>query len=237
MTNIIEQMEAIVANVMKRFQSDFYHYDLPAFKSEDFKFPAIWGVSECGTKLIELGAYKQWFFEKESERYAYIADHNPWRCFCENSCYNEHQWYLVMEDKLQPINREQMAAVIMDYVNPVVEEWIAQNGPLPTADKIPVTISNITLSKLKEMINECREHGDDSLMEELRRFRRYFRRAAKQHVQVTYLGYANEFAFSHYVNGVEELYGHIVFHGWPETGYQTNGSIQLCPKYGWSHHT
>lgn len=31
--------------------------------------------------------------------------------------------------------------------------------------------------------------------------------------------------------------GGIIFHGFPETGYLQNGSVQLEKRYGWSIHT
>lgn len=33
------------------------------------------------------------------------------------------------------------------------------------------------------------------------------------------------------------LNGGVIFHGFPESGYQQNGSVQLCPSYGWQIHT
>lgn len=33
------------------------------------------------------------------------------------------------------------------------------------------------------------------------------------------------------------LVGGIIFHGFPETGYKENFSVQLTPEYGWQMHT
>lgn len=31
--------------------------------------------------------------------------------------------------------------------------------------------------------------------------------------------------------------GGLIFHGFPESGYKTNGSVQLSGSYGWASHT
>lgn len=41
----------------------------------------------------------------------------------------------------------------------------------------------------------------------------------------------------HRVDGLHGLCGGIIFHGFPETGYQENGSVQIEGCYGWSTHT
>lgn len=125
----------------------------------------------------------------------------------------------------------------MDYVNPAVQEWIAENGPLPANTKVPVIIRGVSITKLKELVADCRKHNNDSLMDCLRRFHNYLRVAADQYIEVHYNSAWKEFTFSEYTNGKEGLVGGIIFHGWPETGYQTNGSVQLDPHYGWSTHT
>ncbi len=41
----------------------------------------------------------------------------------------------------------------------------------------------------------------------------------------------------HRADGRQGLCGGIIFHGFPETGYKQNGSVQLTAGYGWSTHT
>lgn len=41
----------------------------------------------------------------------------------------------------------------------------------------------------------------------------------------------------HRADGRAGLCGGIIFHGFPETGYKQNGSVQLDASYGWSTHT
>lgn len=38
-------------------------------------------------------------------------------------------------------------------------------------------------------------------------------------------------------NGNVLLNGGVIFHGFPESGYKQNGSVQLEPSYGWQIHT
>lgn len=41
----------------------------------------------------------------------------------------------------------------------------------------------------------------------------------------------------HRVDGRYGLCGGIIYHGFPDTGYKENGSVQLEGSYGWSTHT
>lgn len=230
-------MEAVVTETMKSFQTDFYNYDKPRIESDDFQFPAIWIVGESHTHRLELGNYKEMFSGLESVRYDYLYDHNPWYCFFNTSYHIKDKWFLITEEGLQPINCKQAEAAIKDYVNSAVQAWIAENGQLPKLTKVPVVLKNITIAELKELVAECRAHGDDTLMDCLKRFHQYSRIAANQYVEVIYYRGWKEFQFCEYVNRDRRLVGGIVFHGWPETGYQTNGSVQLTQRYGWASHT
>lgn len=234
---LLAQMETVVAETMHHYQSDFFEIDKPRIESDDFKFPAIWIVGECHTHRLDLGNYKDLFFNCEGTRYDYLYNPNPFCYYLESSNYSRDKWFLITEAGLQPINREQAKAAIMDYVNPAVQEWISENGPLPKLTKVPVVLRNITISELKAMVAECRAHGNDSLMGCLMRFHQYTRVAANQYVEVIYNKPWNEFVFCQYINGKQGLVGGIIFHGWPETGYQTNGSVQIDPHFGWSTHT
>lgn len=236
--DILKQMENVVKDVTKANLSDFYKFDKPQIENGDTKFPFIWLVGKYGTYKLDIGNYRDWFFDSEATRYQYLNEPNPWSYFTDGLDYKDYHWFLVtVEHGLQPINQEQAKSAIMDYVTPAVEEWKAENGPLPKLTKVPVKINGITFSELKVLIKECREHNDDSLLQCLRNFHRYGRIASDQYVSVWYNKSWNEFSFGHYVNGKANLNGGIIFHGWPETGYQTNNSVQLDPSYGWSSHT
>lgn len=230
-------MEEVVADVMVSYQTDFFNYDKPRIEKPDFKFPFIWIIGKCHTHLLPLGKYRDLFFEAESVRFNYLRDHNPYLFYFESANYVDDRLYLATEAGLQPINRDQAKAVVMKYVNQAVQEWIAENGPLPANTKVPVIIRGASLSKLKELVSECHKHEDDSLMNCLRRFHNRMRTASDQHIEVSYNSAWNEFTFCEYTNGKPGLVGGIIFHGWPETGYKTNGSVQIDPQYGWSSHT
>lgn len=45
------------------------------------------------------------------------------------------------------------------------------------------------------------------------------------------------FFSTYYADGNTGICGGIVFHGFPEEGYVSNGSIQIEPDYGWHIHT
>lgn len=234
---IIDQMAAIVAEKMKSFQSDFEKYDRPCILDENNKLPMIWIVGESHTHLLLLGDYRDDFFNNESVRYAYIAQPNIWSYFLESTNYINDWWYLITEDGLQRIDHSQAKNAMEDYIIAAVAEWKAINGPLTMSPRIPVKFRNITLRKLKELIAECRQHGNDSLLNCLRVFHGYERCATDQYIEVTYSQTYNEFVFREFTNGKQGLVGCIVFHGWPENGYQENYSVQLEKRYGWSTHT
>lgn len=234
---LLQQMEAVVADVMKNYQSDFFQYDKPRIASPEFKFPAIWIVGESHAHRLELGNYKDLFFEAESVRYNYLREPNPYKYFLNESYFAKDKWFLITENGLQSINREQAKAAIEDYVTPAVKAWEEENGPIPRLTKVPVKFKGITFNELKALIADCRAHGDDSLLECFKRRQTSCRVAANQYAVITWHKSWNEFTFCEYVNDEEGLEGHIVFHGWPETGYQTNGAIQIDPRYGWSSHT
>lgn len=235
--SILQLMEAVVEETMTSFKTDFYNYDKPNIESEDFQFPAIWIVGESHTHFLELTKYKRLFFEYERYRYDYLRNPNPWSYFFTESHYADDKWFLVTEDELQSINRKQAKAAIMDYVTPAVKAWVEKNGPLPKITKVPVKFKGISLSELKALIADCYAHGDDSLFELFKRRQRAYRVANDQYTVISYDKSWGEFTFCEYINGKEGVAGHIVFHGWPETGYQTNGAVQLNPRYGWDSHT
>lgn len=234
---ILQKMSEVVEATMTLYKSDFYNVDKSIIETEGFKFPIIWIVGRSHTKMFQLGNYKDDFFESESYRYDYLRNPNPWEYFFVESYYAQDKWFLITEDSFQSIDQEQAKAAIRDYVTPAVNAWIEENGPLPSLTKVPVKFKGATLSELKMLLADCRAHGSDSLFDCFKRRQTVCRIAADQYTVITYHKRWNEFVFCEYVNGEERLAGHIVFHGWPETGYQINGSIQLDPRYGWSSHT
>jgi len=238
-TTVLNKMAEVVAATMTSFQSDFEKYDARYISMEGVKaFPFLWMVAPTHTYLLKLADFKKQYFENETLRYD-IAQKNSWfHAYLYPSCGEVKETiYYVTLDGLREVSVEQAREIIRDIISPVVVEWEQKHEKIPTVSKIVVKIENISLSHLKRLIQDCRNHGNDSLMECLKRFRRY-RQIAKEHkIFVRYNEYRNEFSFCEFVNGESKLYGCIIFHGWPETGYQTNNSVQLTPQYGWSSHT
>ena len=230
-------MTEVVANTMTHFQSDFEKYDKPYIESDDAKFPMIWIVGRSHTFLLRLGEYQERFFSNERVRWAYINGDNTFDSYLDYYKHDNDQIFLITESAISEINIPQARSAIQDYVQPAVLAWIEQNGPLPKKSKVTVKIQNISISRMKELIDECRKHNDGSLLSCLKRFHQYIRVAADQFITVSYNPGCKEFTFWETINGKTGLVGGIVFHGWPESGYQTNNSVQLTPQYGWAIHT
>lgn len=236
-TKIISQMRNIVADVMTSFQTDFENYDRPYIESEECQFPMIWGVARSHTILLKLGGYREWFFDNEAVRYGYIQEGDGFTVQVNHSLHKDDLWFLITEEEVKQITKENVLNAIQDYVTPTIREWEAQNGPLPKSAKIPVTLRNIRLKEFKELIHDCERHHDNSLMVVLKRFHNWRRVAADHRIELFYHPKYQKFSFREYINGKTSLHGAVVFHGWPETGYFENGSVQLSPQYGWSTHT
>lgn len=238
-TDILNKMAEIVAATMTSFQSDFEKYDKEYISREGVKaFPFLWMIAPTHTYLLKLANFKETYFENEALRYD-IAQKNSWFHAYLYPCSGEvkETIYYVTMDGLREVSVKQAREIVRDIITPVVVEWEQTHEKLPAVSKIAVKIENISWSHLKELIQDCRNNGNDSLMECLKRFRRYRRTAKNQQIVVRYNGYRHEFSFCEFINDVPQLCGGIVFHGWPETGYKINNSVQLTPQYGWAIHT
>lgn len=233
---IIDRMSEIVEITMKRFQSDFTNYDKPYIEeAEESQFPMIWIVGEMHTHLLRLGDFEGVFNSNECVRYDCARGTNPFTPYI-NTCI-EDKIFLVTPDEVREISAVAAHEVVRDILTPVIKKWISENGSLPTNFKVPLKFSNITLEKLKEMFRAEENRNGRTLLKTLREFRCYKRCADDHYIQISYNPGYNEFIFCEYLNGRQGLVGGIVFHGWPETGYQQNYSTQLIPSYGWSKHT
>lgn len=233
---IIQTMRNIVADVMTSFKTDFENYDRPYIEqAATEQFPMIWIVGKSHTNLLQLGAFRNSFFGREDVRYRYAQGDDGFSGYLEPL--NNDKVFLITADDINQISKKQACEIIRDITLPVVNEWTAKNGGLPDDTRMTVILSGISLSKLKELIHDCQAHGDNSLLKALKGFRQRMKLGADHYIQVTYHSSYNEFGFCEYLNGTPRINGGIVFHGWPETGYKTNGSVQISPSYGWSKHT
>lgn len=238
-TEILNKMAEIVAATMTSFQSDFEKYDAGYISREGVKaFPFLWMIAPTHTYLLKLADFKEVYFENETLRYD-IAQNNSWFHAYLYPCSGDvkETIYYVTLDGLREVSVEQAREIVRDIVTPAIMEWEEKHGKIPPVSKIAVKIDNISLGRLKELIKDCRKHGNDSLLECLKRFHSYRRVASNQHIEISYNSGYNEFTFCEMVDGIRTLVGGIIFHGWPETGYQTNNSFQLTPQYGWAIHT
>lgn len=238
-TEILNKMAEIVANTMTSFQSDFEKYDKAYVTREGVKaFPFLWMVAPTHTYLLEFANFKEKFFENEGFRYSIVQ---------ENSWYHAYLWpnngkvsekiYYATADGLREVSVEQAREIMRDIITPVIAAWEQEHGKMPTKFKVAVEFQGISLNHLKELIQDCRNHGNDSLMECLKRFHNYSQIARDHKVIVKWNHSSQQFYFNNVINGEVQLVGGIVFHGWPETGYKSNDSVQLSPQYGWATHT
>lgn len=233
---IITRMRNIVADVMTSFKTDFENYDRPYIESAATEqFPMLWIVGKSHTDLLKLGDFRDNFFEREDVRYRYAQGDDGFTVFLEPM--NNDMVFLITADDVNQVSKIQACEIIRDITLPVVNEWATKNGGLPTDTCMVVKFFGISLSKLKELIHDCQAHGDNSLLKALKGLRQRIKLGANHYIQVTYHSSYNEFTFCEYLNETPRINGGIVFHGWPETGYKTNGSVQISPSYGWSKHT
>ena len=165
--------------------------------------------------------------------------HNPKGSYHNNYLYTDlgSRVYLIGCNNIREIDVVEAQKIIKCVVGNAVKKYALKHGKFTDNYKVCVQIRNITLSKLKALIADCKAHNDTSLLTIFRRFHRYRKVAKNHYVSVLYDPDYNEFTFSEIVNGQRRLVGGIIFHGWPETGYQEAFSVQLTPSYGWHMHT
>lgn len=237
--NILNKMAEIVAKTMTCFQSDFEKYDKEYIVREGVNaFPFLWMVHKSHTYLIRLSKIRNDYFENEGVRYE-IAQSCSWihAYLWPTGMKVAEDIYFVDKDGVISISLEQARNIARDAIDLTVTAWAQEHEPLPTRFKVRVEIGGISFGKLKRLIQDCRSHNDDSLLKCLKRFHNYRQQAKDHRVYVWYNEGRSEFSFSEMVNGRCRLNGAIIFHGWPESGYQENNSVQLSPKYGWASHT
>lgn len=234
---LLARMAEIVAEEGSSIE-DFEKYTYPYMQNiEASDFPLLWLVCEWNSHCACIGAYRKKFVGYEQVRYDYVRNHNPFSYETDQFQYmaRKHKKFLITEEGISEVTREQAIEVVRDTITPVVKQWIEQNGPLPKNTPIKINIQGIGLNELMELMRK-----DDTEGGTLRwclNSLRYDRRAADERVDVNWLGGCGEFEFTHYINGEPRLYGHIVYHGNPKDGYMKNDSVQLNPQYGWSKHT
>lgn len=234
--HITDQMTKIVETLMTSWQSDYYKYDKPTIEKATIEnFPKLWIVGESHTFMLDLSAYKEMFNTEEYIRYCYAQGDDTFSAWIDHV--GADKIFHITEFGVHQIGIPMARQIISETVEPVVKAWESEHGKLPTNFKVQVFFDFTSTSEVIALIRDCEAHNDDSLIRILRRFRKRRKCASDHHIIVKYLREFNEFKYEEIYNGETMMEGGIVFHGWPETGYMTNGSIQLTPQYGWDHHS
>lgn len=238
-TDILNKMAEIVANTMTSFQSDFEKYDKEYIIKKGVEaFPFLWMVAPTHTYLLKFANFKETFWGNEAFRYSIVQQNSCYHAYLYPSCGKViEKIYYATVDGLREVNEKQAREIMRDIITPIIIDWEEKHEKIPTKSKVRVEFRGISIGFLKELVLDCRNHGNDSLMECLKYFHNY-RQSAKNHkIIVKWSSFNKQFYFHEVINGRKRMCGGIVFHGWPETGYQINNSVQLIPQYGWVIHT
>lgn len=92
--------------------------------------------------------------------------------------------------------------------------------------------------KLQKAMEAAQQHNDKTLSNCLVRLISYSMWNTCDHVNLCRDWGEHCFYFEvKRPDGSLSMNGGIIFHGWPDEGYQENGSVQLTPQYGWAMHT
>lgn len=236
---LVARMAQIVDEITEFHKTDFTNFDKEYMEHATSDcFPLIWIVRKSGTYLLTVGQDASQFSTDPSVLLSYIEQKGEMYSsyFVPFDKDDKGRIFLITEDAITEINYQQARNVIKDMFTPAVVKWEAEHGKLPKRTKVKVRFNGLTISKLKELFAEEERYGMQNLRDILHRFHRYSQYSLDDKVIITYNRY-KELIVRRYVGGQEELYGEIVFHGWPETVYMQNGAYQSEPQYGWDLHT
>lgn len=235
--SVIGKMKNIAADLMEK-KSDFEQYDLPYMENaESTDFPLIWIVKSRSTVMIKVGAGAQEYRDSLRARFYHAQNNFQDNYYLTHHC-NGQRVFLITESNVAEISLANAREVVRDVMIPVMEECKAANpNELPKHFKVKLRFHGISLTKLKELIRECDNHEGTSLLSVLKRYRRWTQISHDHTIDFFYDERYNEFGFRELYEGKVGLRGGIIFHGWPETGYMTNNSVQIDPAYGWASHT
>lgn len=217
---LVQKMRNVVADIMTHFQSDFENYDRRTIENTPAeKLSAVWIVAPNHTYMLNFSNFEEEYNKYEETRYLYHYG-TLYDIYLDHS--TEEEYFFIIEgEELSHVSREQARAYKNKQCEPVVNKWMSEHEKLGDS-KVPVTITGISLSKLKQLMRESENIPGGSLIRAFKRFRST-RRYAKDHtINVVYYEQYNEFGFIEWKNGKAQLNGGIVFSG---------------ENYGWSRHT
>lgn len=135
------------------------------------------------------------------------------------------------------ITREQAADWCQRQYEEALQDWKSKGNQLPTQLVVGELKINCPWDYLQEQLDYANEHGDTSLQDILTQFENRPRMAKNHYIKIDKDFAERSFIFTEIVNGVVELRGGIIFHGYQDEGYKENCSVQLSPTYGWRIHT
>lgn len=241
--HIIDKMQEIVEETMTNFKNDFYEHDLKELA--DYDGPFIWQISPTHTHLHRCGnEYLDKLLQIEAVLYSCCQGISGTDCCLE---YNDSQEKIYCyEPKIGVLTvlakRDRNYA--KDMWNKAKEDalkrWCAYNKKeLPTDFKVRIAFVSPDVRKyFIEQAHYAFQHNDDSLLDCVRRFRRYTKKGMHHRIVICKDFSNRSFMFyEDFGDGRYGIYGGIIFHGYPEEGYRENSSVQLTPSYGWSIHT
>lgn len=241
---IIEQMKAIVAakrpNGDKLISNDFNRI-LESLETYDKDF--IWGIDVVGS-YMDLDKIDQFYFQdrlrNEKERYLYQQGNGVGYdgTYFHKTYHPHYEWYVYrhLGNGLTQTTLDECMRLRKAILRDVVGTMKAEGVEFPTNFKIPVHFS-CGLGYVMEQLRYAAAHNDDSLIEQLRKFRRHLKLSDEHEVNIGKDWEKRCFSFGEYVNDKAVLCGAIIYHGYPDEGYRQNFSVQLEPSYGWSMHT
>lgn len=92
---------------------------------------------------------------------------------------------------------------------------------------------------LQKCLNLAREHNDKTLENCVMRLVKYSIMPWCESVMLRKDSYGENCFYFECIDKNRNcaLNGGIIFHGFPESGYKQNGSVQIDPSYGWHIHT
>lgn len=231
---LLAKMAEIVAATMTAHQTDYTTYDTNAITdAKPTEFPMLWVVGELHTHLLRLASYANKFPSDERLQLDYVQNGMPYQWYLAN-CKRDKWFLLTKEGDVTEITCSQANEIIRDVVLPVVNEFQRSNK-LPDA-KVPVHFVDLTIGQLKQLLTRDAHYTAGTLRKLLKRFQRRYKVAKDQYIEVRLID-SNDLAWAEYYDGQFRIWGHLINHGSPETGYMKNNSFQIDPHYGWSSHT
>lgn len=184
---------------------DLHGHNEPAYTDPHL----LWMVYPSMTELTILNKQAETFSERPDVRYdfvrrgykVFLSPWNPGHC----------KIYHITRDNFTEVTLDQAANIARDVIAPVINEWVAENGPLPVDRKVEVRFPHISL---RQIINDIK--ADPTLLDCLRRFRNTSRKHDIHYISVSYDKSENVYYFSEHVGGSTRLCGAIHHHdtGW-----------------------